>query len=443
MKKLIFSGLLSLAICGSGKAATNSLVSSNTVYNMIQLYGAGSNYVNQFMTVIQPNATTATIQAAVNAGGAVWFIPSSTPYTITTNISLTNRVTLYGNGSVFTPSSTLTNFMFDSNTNTMAGEPHMKNMIFDGGVRDYFAGTSNLFRLLNGTPTIYYNPYYSNRSALRISASSGGIIEDCTFYGWSGNGLVVVNPNHSSQAHYGKRTEIFNNTFYSNFCGMYLVGDSYETAAYYNNPAPWKLATAEYTGVRANKFFRNYLGLGGGAANCQIEGNFFTGNQIGSHLGAAVNSGMHGITLGNTWNHNNYGLWCESAQAGPIRNNNFLANTYAGFIGGAVTQLQLENNWFGGPTDTIIVTNGSTGYIAYNHYVGTWAAFAPVITNAVIVHDNRSSTVASDSDGSGYLTGTNYVAQLFNNTNWPKLVWSNKVLYAVTNTKTNLVSNGE
>lgn len=441
MKKLlIIFGLSSVLAC---HGATNSLVSSNTVYSMIQLYGAGSNYVNTMMTVIQPNATTATIQSAINRGGAIWFIPSSTPYTITTNVSVTNGVTLYGNGSTLLAGSGLTNFMFDTGTNTSGGPFVLDGFKIDGGVRDYFAGTSNLFRLQNGTPTIYYNPYYSNRSGIRLSSSSGGAIRDCEFYGWPGQGLLLVNPNHSQNAQYGKRIEVVNNTFYSNFCGMYLVGDSYETAGYYNNPAPWKLATAEYNSVRGNKFYRNYLGLGGGAANSQIQFNYLTGNQIAAHLGAAVNSGMHGIVANNTINHNLYGLWCESAQAGPIRNNDFLANVYAGFIGGSVTELQLVGNWFGGPADTIIVTNVSTGFIADNFYRGTWAAFAPNITNNVVVYGNKSSTVVGDSDGGGIIFGTNYNATLFNNTNWPKLVSSNKVLYLTTNSKTNVVSNGE
>jgi len=69
MKKLIFSGLLSLAICGSGDAATNSLVSSNTVYNMIQQYGAGSNGVSSIYTntvVLGSNITSLNFVAGAN-----------------------------------------------------------------------------------------------------------------------------------------------------------------------------------------------------------------------------------------------------------------------------------------------------------------------------------------------------------------------------------------
>ena len=441
MKKLLLSSLVGVALSCHG--ATNSLVSSNTVYSMIQLYGAGSNYVNTMMTVIQPNATTATIQSAINAGGAIWFIPSSTPYTITTNVSVTNGVTLYGNGSRLLAGTGLTNFMIDTGTNTSGGAFVLDGFKIDGGVRDYFAGTSNLFRLQNGTPTIYYNPYYSNRSGIRLSSSSGGVIRNCEFYGWPGQGLMLVNPFSGANAHYNLRVEVINNSFYSNFCGMYTAGSAYETEGYYNNSAPWKIAAPEYNAIRGNKFYRNYLGYGGGTANCQFQNNFVTGNQIGAHMGAAITSGMHGIVANNTINHNLYGLWCESAQAGPIRNNDFLANVYAGFIGGSVTELQLVGNWFGGPADTIIVTNVSTGFIADNFYQGTWAAFAPNITNKVAVYGNKSSTVVGDSDGGGIIFGTNYNATLFNNTNWPKLVSSNKVLYYVTNTKTNLDSNGE
>lgn len=363
--------------------------------------GADGNWTN--VITIQTNATTAEIQAAFNGGGTLWFTPSVYPYVITTNIAITNAVVVVGNNNLIQPAAGVSNFLWDTYTNTVPGGVFIDGLRFDGKVRNAFSTTSNLFSLLNGTPTIYYNPYWSNSSGLRVSSQSGGAITRCQFFGWSGNGLMMVNA-LANLAHYFPRVEVAQNSFYSNFCGLYLPGSAYETAGFYNNSAPWQAASPEYQPVHQNTFTRNYMGMGGGAANGHIEENMFSDNQIGVHLTASVNSGAHGIYIGNTFNHNNYGFWAESVQLGRFNGNVLLANNNTAFIGSTITECQIEGNWF---TGGVIITNNSTGYFSRNGYQGSWSnTFASVITNAIDVCGNRSTSVAGDNDGIT-CTGTN------------------------------------
>lgn len=440
MKKLIFSGLLSLAICGSGEAATNSLVSSNTVFSMIQQYGAGSNYIAQFMTVIQPNATTATIQAAFNQGGTIWFTPSATPYTITTNISVTNGVTVYGNNSVFKFATGLTNIMFDTGTNAPKGVLTLDSMNIDGNIYNPYGFTNTYFILASGFATPYYNPYYSNRTGMRLSVSSGVTVRNCRFYGWPGNGLILLNTN-SQTAHLGIKAEITGNLFYSNFVGICLSGNYTDQQGYYLEPAKPTYNTSEYQGIRGNQMFRNYIGISKRSANGQVQNNLINDNAIGMMQSSGDNNGAHDVVQHNNFNHNQYAFWSESNNGSQLSGNSFQANTAADIIVNNVTQMQIQDNWFGSAGATLVITNGCSGFFRNNYYNGTWASWAPIITNTVIVSGNRSLSSAGNTDPYGVVSGTNYIAD-----GWvpvagqAKLIWSNNVLYAVTTTKTNLVT---
>jgi hypothetical protein len=349
------------------------------------------------MTVIETNATTARIQSAFNAGGIIWFRPSLYPYVMTTNVAITNAVYVIGNNALIRAASGVTNAVWDTGTNTAAGRILIEDVRFDGQVRSNFSGATPYAALVNGTPTLYYNPYWSNLTALRVSSSSGGAVRGCEFFGWPGNGLLVVNPNAASAQNYS-RIEVVANRAYSNMCGIFLAGATYETAGYYNNSAPWQLASAEYQSVRGNQFFRNYMGLAGGAANAQVQNNFFTGNQVGFHQGSAPNNGGHGLVENNTFNHNIIGAWAESCQLGQWKQNNFLANSSAGFLGGSITEILFHHNYLG--TDKVIITNVSTGVVRDNDYQGAWGSIGWVITNTVRVFGNTSLTVAGDNDGS-------------------------------------------
>lgn len=358
--------------------------------------GADGNWTN--VITIQTNATTAQIQSAFDAGGAIWFTPSIYPYALTTNIYITNKVVVYGNYNVFTPSSlSLSNGMFTSRTNIPNGPSVFKDCKFDGGVHNAYSATTNYFSLLNGTPTLYYNPYWSNRTALALSSQPGGLIQNCEFYRWPGNGLLLVNAG-STGAYTNGRVVVAFSRFYSNFCGLYLPGSSYETAGYYNNPAPWQQAVPEYQPIYGCEFYQNYMGLGGGAANGHIQQCMFTANFIGTHLTASINNGAHGIYDDSTWNHNVYGFWAESCQLGGFKNNKMLGNIRAAFIGSSITECQIEGNWFG--LGSAIITNNSTGFFSRNAYQGSWSnTFACAITNAVTVCGNYSTTVAGNNDG--------------------------------------------
>lgn len=358
--------------------------------------GGGGTFTN--VTVIQTNATTAQIQSAFDTGGTIWFTPSVYPYALTTNIYITNSVVVFGNNNVFTPSSlTVSNFLFDTRTNVPAGSVTFRDCKFDGGVHNAYSATSNYFSLLNGTPTLYYNGYWSNRSGMRLSSQPGGLLQNCRFYRWPGNGLMLVNQG-STGAYTNGRVEVADCRFFSNFCGVYLPGSAYETAGYYNNSAPWQQAVPEYQPIRGCEFYQNYMGLGGGAANGHIIDCMFTANIIGTHLTASINNGAHGIYDANTWNHNQYGFWAESCQLGGFRNNRLLGNTWASFIGSSITECQIEANWFG--SGSMIISNVSTGFFSRNAYQGSWSnSFACAITNAVKVCGNYSTTVAGNNDG--------------------------------------------
>ena len=416
MKRILF--LLALLACGPVRAAittgpsvadaggpTNGITASTATNiaayqafiatNTLVVSGGGS-WTN--VTTIQTNATTAQIQAAFDAGGTLWFTPSLYPYVMSTNVYLTNAVHVLGNGALIQAAAGVTNFVWDTRTNTPNGRIIIEDLLFDGRIRSNFGDNANYFRLVNGTPTLFYNPYWSNLSALRIASSAGGAVKNCQFFGWPGNGVMIVNPN-VGQAHAGKRVAFVNNLVYSNFCGAFLAGEAYETAGYYNNAAPWQLVNAEYQPVRGNQFFRNYVGLGGGAANAHVQNNFFDDNQIGFHQGAAPTSGGHGLVEANTFNHNIYGGWAESCQLGQWKLNNFLGNTAAGFIGSSITELQFEGNYLGAATDKVIITNVSTGTVRNNRYQGTWAGNGWVITTTVDYCGNINVTNAANNDG--------------------------------------------
>lgn len=430
----IGSGIFGASHLGSGTANATTFLRGdgfwvNTVSLLTDLASASNAIQTQItailnaggttniFTIIPTNATAADVQAAFNKGGDVWFSTSDYPYVFNANITITNGVRIRGNGAIIQPGPSVSGILWDTGTNPPAGKVLIEDCRFDGAVAGAdFSGNATYFSLTAGSPEPYYNPYWSNLTALRLSVSKGAEVRDCQFYRWSGNGCIFVNTNNTL-AYREKRIEFSRNLVFSNFCGVIFACAEYNTQGYYNNPSGgWSQASAEYSGIQGNHFFKNYLGLHASCGNLEIQQNFMTDNQIGIFAGSGPNAG-HGLYQCNTINHNKYGVWTEATIGGQWKGNNFLANTARAFIANGVTQIQVEDNWFGS-TDPVTLTNGTTGFFKDNHYQGTWAAYAPNLTGSstLAVCGNSSTTVTGDYDGC-YATNLNAQVALYTPTN--------------------------
>ncbi|HXT13005.1 MAG TPA: hypothetical protein VN873_15695 [Candidatus Angelobacter sp.] len=117
----------------------------------------------------------------------------------------------------------------------------------------------------------------------------------------------------------------------------------------------------------------------------------------------------HGEVIGNTLNHNNYGLIAESLIGERISNNLFYGVNSIYIY--AVGYLVFDGNTLSGSPMTITVTNSPIAPPAYvtishNFYLGSWGTDIIAQTNfgtaagSTYIYGNRSLTVSNDTDGS-------------------------------------------
>lgn len=371
------------------------LAARQAITNIADLVSSNAVTTNKsWTTIIKPGDSTTEWQSAINAGGVVFVTPTN--YTVG-NLFLTNGVTIEAAGAKISPISGTTGVLLDTGTNTPTwGNIKITGLSFDGGVRSNFY-SSYYFKpnIGNGSIDPYYNPYYSNLSGLRINGASGMIIDGCRFYGWSGNGVIIVN-SANNLSYQNQRTLFLNNVVFSNFCGVTIPGASYHVPGFYNNG--WinqAVVGGEYTDVANNTVFRNYTGVFAPAGNTRLALNSLNENYIAAIIASGGNS-AHGIYSVNTVTHNAYGFWFESCNGGVITANENIANLNADFIFNGCTEIKASGNF---TSQALISTNGTTGSYLNNWYIGAWGvSFLTNLQSPLLVSGNRSSTITTNSD---------------------------------------------
>lgn len=379
-------------------------INSLTDTNMVKSFSS----IDSFITT---NSTMAQIQAAFDNAGNIWVQRGR--YTIGTNLYIQNPTRgthIYMNGAIWSAAPNLTGAMIDTGVGVMQNLPLIiQDGEFNGTNIAIFAANA-FFSLSSGSPVLLFNPHWANRTGMKIDSACGGMIYNCKFYGWDGQGILMVN-SFTNIAYQYPRVVLFANDIRSNFCGITLASGPWEVAGYYNNPqgswpsgyGGWTNAMAEYQPVIANNIAGNYVGISGGAGNAQIQMNSVNNNFIGMFNGSGINAG-HGIYANNNFNHTvadvPYGvpIWVESNNGGSYVNNQILASATVIFNG--VTGIMFDNNRLGNTAMFLIFTNACKGRITQNLYQGNWGSDVSTnftgTTNGVIVQCNFSENGSSD-----------------------------------------------
>ena len=359
-------------------------------------------------TVIYPGATMATIQSAFTAGGVIQFYPNTT-YTLTTNIQITAAVTIYLNGSTLSYASGLTNFMLDGALNTLGGQFILQGPgIIDGGRYQGYSSPSFYVDIGGGASfDLYYNPNWTNHSGLRVNSSNGGYIQGVTFRGWAGQAVMLDNP-YCNYAYQHPRISIYQDTFYSNFCGVHICGNASMYPGYYGSSAGlWANAQAEYTTVQNTISTYEYVAVFCSPGNGSFQNNNID-NCLFGFLSCSSPNSAHGIIENNTVNHTDYCVYCENNEGYKIMGNNFLGGglydtndtLVANAMNTAVGQwMTIQNNNFS--SVNICLTNGCTGIFKDNYFVNGFWGGSGIYTNFTgysgLIAGNQIATNQTDS----------------------------------------------
>lgn len=382
---------------------TNSSPSTNVTiaYTDLELQLAAQINPSFPWTIITNGSPDSVIQAQFNLltnGGVIAFQSGTNYPTLSTNIYITNSMTVYGNGVTLRATNNLVGFMLDTTTNY--NKPIIiDNLVFDGQVVLPF-NTTNYDTTFNGSHDPYYNSFWTNRSGLRINSAGGARIQNCTFKCWSGNGCFAIQTLGTFNAQNQPKFEFLFNRCYTNFIGLFIPGASYQFPGYYNaDSSLWNdNNNAEYALVQGNDFFNNQRGVIPSAGNCLLQGNTINGNWMGASLYPA-NNGGHGNYVGNTMNHNYYIVYAESTQGGVWQDNQMLANDAIVFNN--CNNLEFKNNSIG--RAALYFTNLTVGTFENN----IWDATAIWGQDIVFpgVYTNISSAVRIS--GNHAIDGTN------------------------------------
>jgi len=363
-------------------------------------------------TVLSPSDSQATINAAVAAGGTIWWNPGD--YNSLSNLYPVSNSHWIGYGAILHLGSTYTNFMVDTGSNV--NHFVIEGMKFTGDKYPTYS-TPGYFSPYNGLYEPYYSTTWTNRHGLRLNGAVGNSAHDCVAYGFGGSGFMIASTNNSG-AQYYPTANFYNNIAYSNYCGFMVLGPSYEYAGWPNSGigGTGKELSDEYQIISGCQAIENGIGIVASAGNAKIIGNRFTGNFMGI-LGSTVNNAMHGRVIGNSFNHCNIGIRCEG------QNDNIVVSQNE-FIGGSqldgtstnqfdgVQYLEFSGNFIGGSPFFLNVTNDQNAvttlaYIYDNLYPGTWGTDVILNTNLgagklgyVWYWGNHSESVSNNTDGS-------------------------------------------
>lgn len=328
--------------------------------------------------IVTNGSSTATIQAQFNSltNGGVIAVQSGSPFLTTATIMITNKpLIIFADGATFRYADGLTNAMFSTGTN-YGGNLVIYNMRFDGGTYLNY-NNSNYFHLEPRNPLAndvnpYFNPFWTNRTALSAEVSGGVTINDCYFYGWSGNAQIFMSSKTSQQYIYPKL--IFQgNHCYSNFMATLMVNSAEDVKGYYNNDITGVGAwTCEYALLTHNDYFANYIGIGAAPGNCVIDQNFIDENWIALWFGYTTGNGAHGRYNNNSFNHNNFAVWAAYQPAFGVMENNFFGRNGQDLQAPAGTNIYYPN----GSTSGLHFENCQGIHFANNKLSIEWLTFS-------------------------------------------------------------------
>lgn len=281
--------------------------------------------------IVTNGSSTATIQAQFNSltnGGVISPQPGNF-YDITTNIFITNKpIILIGNGSEFRFNTNASGPMLDTGTN-YNGSLVIDNLRFNGQTFiDY--RLTNFLHLEPRAGTLdanpYFNSFWSNRTGLRAEVSRGVIINNCYFYGFSGNGALFTSIVGGAQ-YFNPKLLFLNNHCYTNFCSVMLACTAEDTQGYYNNSTAGQGSwPCEYGMLAQNDIFMSYIGVSASPGNVIVNDNTINENMFGLMQASANGNQGHGRYSNNTFNHNVFPIWVMFASGGEYMDNIILRN---------------------------------------------------------------------------------------------------------------------
>ena len=376
---------------------------ANTFAGQFLGNGAGLTNIPPLTSVLTTNSTMAEIKAAIAQGGLIWFQPGV--YWSVDNLQLTNNTVILGWNAILHAKPGLTNFLIDEDISTVNISIYGLTVSGDRAL-NY---TDPNFFTLNPVASPYYQPNIINHGGMRLNMASGGSIVGCSACGFGGYGFMLVSRNGSA-AQSCLNSFFHDNHAYDNAVGVGVLGPpwDYPSIPYVSQQIWTTGVTDEHQLVSGNEMFKNGIGLYAPAGNCVILGNKITSNDFGIVMMSGPNN-THGEIIGNTLNHNVYGIVAVSMIGEMIRNN-LLLDVNSIYIFGA-QYLVLDGNQFGGGPVTITVTNNPAGLLSYvtishNFYSGSWGtdinvkAYSGSGVGTTYVYGNRSLTVSNDTDGS-------------------------------------------
>lgn len=281
--------------------------------------------------IVTNGSSTATIQAQLHSltnGGLVAVQPGPA-YTISTNLFITNKpIIIFGDGAEFKFATNATGPMLSTGTNYQ-GSLSINQLRFNGQTFIDYKNTNILHielraGVMDANP--YFNTYWSNRTGLSSDVSGGVTINDCYFYGFSGNGMLFTSVAGGSQYFFPKLLAL-NNHCYSNFCAIMLAATAEDTLGYYNNNTTGQGAyPCEYALLAQNDLFQNYIAVSGSPGNIIVDDNTMNENMFGLLQTSAYGNQGHGRYNNNTFNHNIFPIYVNFASGGEYMNNIILRN---------------------------------------------------------------------------------------------------------------------
>lgn len=239
-----------------------------------------------------------------------------------------------------------------------------------------------------------------NRNGLRINAGGGGIVQNCSFDGFSGCAVLTFNY-QGTEAYKFNPTRFISLSASNNFIGFYGGGMFWDGIPSYNafyNPSSFARNSSEYLQLINCYASGNGIGIYWSGGNASIRGCYSDNNFV-DLAATGGNNNTHGDISASTFNHGTYGAVFTSASGGMfIKGCTFFANTLPIMVAsgsGAV----FMNDVFGG-TPCVLVTNdlNSLSTLTYASFVGCYNAQFGATNFVNVVSSNCWAVGEANSD---------------------------------------------
>lgn len=239
-----------------------------------------------------------------------------------------------------------------------------------------------------------------NRNGLRINAGGGGIVQNCSFDGFSGCAVLTFNY-QGTEAYKFNPTRFMSLSASNNFIAFYGGGMFWDGIPSYNafyNPSSFARNSSEYLQLINCYASGNGIGIYWSGGNASIRGCYSDNNFV-DLAATGGNNNTHGDISASTFNHGTYGAVFTSASGGMfIKGCTFFANTLPIMVAsgsGAV----FMNDVFGG-TPCVLVTNdlNSLSTLTYASFVGCYNAQFGATNFVNVVSSNCWAVGEANSD---------------------------------------------